>query len=311
MRIGWMVSAGLPLLLVPAVANAAPVAEAAATCSDYPNQAAAQRAKDTRDADGDGVYCETLPCPCSRPGSGGGGRKRAQVIDARVRSVTDGDTIKVRAYGAKRRYYTVRLIGIDTPEVYGGIECGGRQASRSMRRMAFQDGRGRPVTLTTDPSQDLFDRYGRLLAYVRTSSRQLNVSQVARGWAKVYVYGGKRFRQYRRFTKAQQRARSARRGVWKRCGGKFHRRVASSSASWRRCGNGPDVIYNIRSLGARCPTARKTARVWLRRVYAGRCSRFYCRANRYRCRARKPAYINYVVRCSRGTKRIHWDVHAD
>ena len=44
-------------------------AHAAATCADYPNQAAAQRAADTRDADGDGVYCESLPCPCAGPGA--------------------------------------------------------------------------------------------------------------------------------------------------------------------------------------------------------------------------------------------------
>jgi hypothetical protein len=31
-----------------------PVAHAAATCSEYPNQKAAQEAADTRDADGDG-----------------------------------------------------------------------------------------------------------------------------------------------------------------------------------------------------------------------------------------------------------------
>lgn len=47
----------------------APLAHAAATCSDYPNQAAAQRAADTRDADGDGVYCESLPCPCATGGA--------------------------------------------------------------------------------------------------------------------------------------------------------------------------------------------------------------------------------------------------
>src|SRR5213078_1104283 len=28
---------------------------------------------DTRDADGDGIYCEDLPCPCLKPGGGGGG----------------------------------------------------------------------------------------------------------------------------------------------------------------------------------------------------------------------------------------------
>jgi hypothetical protein len=68
----------LALLLVVALALLAGVGgepAQAATCADYPNQAAAQQARDTRDADGDGIYCESLPCPCStaRSGSGGGG----------------------------------------------------------------------------------------------------------------------------------------------------------------------------------------------------------------------------------------------
>ncbi|MEX1140715.1 MAG: HNH endonuclease family protein [Thermoleophilaceae bacterium] len=37
----------------------------AATCSDFDSQAAAQEAANTRDGDGDGIYCESLPCPCS------------------------------------------------------------------------------------------------------------------------------------------------------------------------------------------------------------------------------------------------------
>ena len=45
----------------------------AATCGEYTNQAAAQHAHDTRDADGDGVYCESLPCPCAKPGDAAGG----------------------------------------------------------------------------------------------------------------------------------------------------------------------------------------------------------------------------------------------
>ena len=43
----------------------------AATCGDYSTQAAAQRAADTRDADGDGIYCESLTCPCLKPGDAG------------------------------------------------------------------------------------------------------------------------------------------------------------------------------------------------------------------------------------------------
>jgi hypothetical protein len=45
-----------------------PLARASATCADFPNRAAAQRAHNTRDADGDGIYCESLPCPCAGPG---------------------------------------------------------------------------------------------------------------------------------------------------------------------------------------------------------------------------------------------------
>lgn len=58
----------LGLLLAPTAAGASPSAQAAATCSDYATQAEAQRAADTRDADGDGIYCESLPCPCLKPG---------------------------------------------------------------------------------------------------------------------------------------------------------------------------------------------------------------------------------------------------
>src|ERR1700761_2609300 len=58
----------------PAAASSdVPIAHAAAVCADYPNQAAAQRAADTVDADGDGIYCESLPCPCLKPGDDHGG----------------------------------------------------------------------------------------------------------------------------------------------------------------------------------------------------------------------------------------------
>lgn len=62
----------LPLIVV-ALLAVLPGTASAATCSDYPNQAAAQRAADTRDADGDGKYCESLPCPCATSGGGGTG----------------------------------------------------------------------------------------------------------------------------------------------------------------------------------------------------------------------------------------------
>lgn len=205
----------------------APAPAQAATCSDYDTQAQAQRAADTRDADRDGIYCEALPCPCLKPGGGGSEpaptparpKKRAQVIDARITSVVDGDTVKVRAYGAKRSRYTVRLIGVDTPETRHptvGKECGGPKATAHMKRMGLR----RKVTLTTDPSQDTFDRYGRLLAYITVNSTKANlgVRQLSAGWGEVYVYGGTKFSQYRNFARAERRARSAGRGIWRLCG---------------------------------------------------------------------------------------------
>ncbi len=61
-------------VIAPAGGNATgPIAHAAAKCADYPNQAAAQKAADTRDADDDGIYCEDLDCPCSEAAGGGGG----------------------------------------------------------------------------------------------------------------------------------------------------------------------------------------------------------------------------------------------
>ena len=176
--------AGALLAPVPSAYAAEPRAYAAATCDDHPNQASAQRAKDTRDADGDGIYCESLPCPCLKPGAGGGGggdrdaarrkarakrraaerrrraairRRRAAIrrearlreqrlrrqinsADARVVDVIDGDTVAVTATGTPRRRYTVRLIGIDTPEtVKPGtpVECGGKEATSHMLSLTF------------------------------------------------------------------------------------------------------------------------------------------------------------------------------
>jgi hypothetical protein len=63
--------AALVVPIAAARAGDAPRARASAACADYANQAAAQRAADTVDADGDGIYCESLPCPCLKPGAGG------------------------------------------------------------------------------------------------------------------------------------------------------------------------------------------------------------------------------------------------
>ena len=224
----WITAALAAPAAAAALLGASPAGAADRDCSDFPNQRAAQsyfiakggpgRDPDHLDSDGDGTACETLPCPC-RGGSGGGGPPK-QRIKARIVHVIDGDTVRVRAKHARRRHYDVRLIGIDTPEKYGARECGSGGASRSMRHLAPV---GLPVKLVTDPSQDSFDRYGRLLAYLvrRRDGRDLGRAQIARGWAKVYVFE-RRFRRVHSYRRAAHRARRAGRGVWGRCGGDFH-----------------------------------------------------------------------------------------
>jgi endonuclease YncB( thermonuclease family) len=212
------------LAALAALATPTPASAQDRDCSDFGSQAEAQAFYDQAgpgdphrlDADGDGRACDSLPCPCRGPGGGGPPPKRAQTIRSQVIRVIDGDTIVVRPLeAANRARYTVRLLGIDSPE-RRPKECGADLATRSARRLAP---RGRRVLLKTDPTQASFDRFDRLLAYVRMpNGRQLNKSQVARGWAKVLVVG-RRFQQHDSFKRAARRAKRLGRGAWGLCGG--------------------------------------------------------------------------------------------
>jgi endonuclease YncB( thermonuclease family) len=214
----------LSVVTLVVLATAAPASAQDRDCGDFGNQAEAQDFYERAgpgdphrlDADGDGKACDGLPCPCAGTGGGAPPRKRAQTIRSKVVRVIDGDTVVVRPLEATNRpRYTVRLLGIDSPE-RRPKECGADLATRSAQRLAP---RGRRVLLKTDPTQATFDRYDRLLAYVRLpDGRQLNKAQVARGWAKVYVVG-RQFLQYDSFRGAARRAKRLDRGAWGLCGG--------------------------------------------------------------------------------------------
>ena len=188
-------------------------------CGDFSTQAEAQKYltpgdPNRLDADSDGTACDSLPCPCSSSNGGGGGgekpdRPKVLRFPARVTHIVDGDTIDVRSYRNHKRY-RIRLIGIDTPEVYGGTECGGPEASRLMKRIA----KGR-VAVKTDPSQPMRDRYNRLLAYVSHGS-DLGHQMLSHGRAKVLVVGD-RFSKYRSYKKSERKARRKNRGTWGEC----------------------------------------------------------------------------------------------
>ena len=201
-------------------------------CADFPNQAAAQSHltahpgdPDGLDGDNDGRACNRLPCPCAGTAPAPApsvALAAARSRTARVVRVIDGDTLKVRLTTGQTA--TVRLIGIDTPETRKPgtpVECGGRDATARMKKLAMRNGAGRAVTLTTDPTQDAVDRFGRLLAYVNGGGVDFGRTMISSGWAKTYVYE-REFARVTTYRRAQASARAARRGVLRKCGGDFH-----------------------------------------------------------------------------------------
>ena len=79
-----------------------------------------------------------------------------------VTKVVDGDTIAVLMDGKK---VTIRLIGMDTPETVDPrkpVQCFGIEASDKAKELLT----GQAVEIEQDDSQDTYDKYGRLLAYV-------------------------------------------------------------------------------------------------------------------------------------------------
>jgi micrococcal nuclease len=128
-----------------------------------------------------------------------------------VDRVSDGDTIVVA--GDVR----VRLVQIDTPEVYDRPECYGDQASEETKRLLPA---GTEVRLVRDPATDSVDAYGRLLRYVvRADGLDVNQRLVADGAAAPYFFGGVHGVHAAVLLRAAEEARAARRGLWGACPG--------------------------------------------------------------------------------------------
>ena len=127
---------------------------------------------------------------------------------ATVTRVVDGDTIDVDLGGQTAR---VRLIGVDTPEIYGTVQCYGQAASDFTRTWLL----GKQVGLEKDVSET--DRYGRLLRYVWIGSQLFNEVLVRQGYAHVSTYPPDVKYQWR-FVGAEQAAREEGAGLWGACG---------------------------------------------------------------------------------------------
>src|SRR5262249_26993192 len=131
----------------------------------------------------------------------------------RVVRVVDGDTIVVDLGGST---FTVRLIGIDTPETVDPrrpVGCYGPEASDRMKHLLPA---GTPVRLWRDLEPR--DRYDRVLAYVqrRPDGLFVNADQVRAGAAIAKAFPPNTALRST-FEQAQDAARAARIGLWGRC----------------------------------------------------------------------------------------------
>ena len=130
---------------------------------------------------------------------------RVRSYSGTVRSVIDGDSIRVRINGRTRE---VRLIGVAASS---GSACYAKQA----KRYASNRLDGRRVTLKTDPRHDQSDG-SRLFAYVYVSGSLFNIKPIRAGYAKERSYGPS-YRLRPEFKAAERQARSHHVGLWGHC----------------------------------------------------------------------------------------------
>jgi micrococcal nuclease len=136
-------------------------------------------------------------------------RKKSTAI-YRVVEVIDGDTIKVDIGG---KIETVRLIGMDTPEIANPHSSRedyfGPEAARYTKQLL----ENQSVYLIPDPMQSNRDKYDRLLRYVFLEDGTLiNAKLVAEGYAYNYIY--EPFQFMKQFDYLEKQAKENRLGLW-------------------------------------------------------------------------------------------------
>ena len=128
-----------------------------------------------------------------------------------VVEVADGDTILV---SRECEPVTVRMIGIDTPETVDPrkpVQCFGKEASDFTKQNLLR----KNVKIETDPTQDTYDKYGRLLAYViLEDGTNFNKKLVEEGFAHEYTYQGNQYKYQEEFKEAERVARESEKGLW-------------------------------------------------------------------------------------------------
>lgn len=158
----------------------------------------------------------TTPTPSATPSLEDG-------VTVTVIEVIDGDTMEVRFPDGRTE--TIRLLGVDTPEVHVATDPAewegvastqdGRDWLRDWGHKSSEFARAEignaKVTIQTDPQTDHRGGYGRLLVYVFHDGDLFNRELLVQGYARLY---DTRFSKRSTFASAETTARSNDIGVW-------------------------------------------------------------------------------------------------
>lgn len=149
-----------------------------------------------------------------------GDKASNETYNASVTDVVDGDTIDVRYRG---REDTVRLLGVDTPEVHTDnnpeeynfsntiqnracLERYGEKASNFVKQNT-----GNKLNLIIDPDSERRGDYDRLLAYVNSENKSINRALLEEGLARVYISD---FSMKEEYLEIQKEAQEKDKGLW-------------------------------------------------------------------------------------------------
>ncbi|MDP2638396.1 MAG: thermonuclease family protein [Candidatus Levybacteria bacterium] len=128
----------------------------------------------------------------------------------KVTKVIDGDTIKALVNDKEE---TVRLIGVDTPEVVDPrkpVQCFGKEASNKAKEIL----ENKTIRLESDSTQGDKDKYGRLLRYVfLEDGANFNKLMIREGFAYEYTYNIP-YNYQSEFKNAEKEARETKKGLW-------------------------------------------------------------------------------------------------
>lgn len=185
-------------------------------------------------------------------------------FEAKVDRVVDGDTVRVFLNEGDDRSESLRILALDTEEVFPGskpVTPLGRRASERAKELIAPDSIVRLVLPGSEPLAEALAKhrgnFGRLLVYLELAEgRDFQEIMIREGLSPYFTkYGYAHFASlHERYITAEREAQSADRGIWDQIGnnGSEMRNYAALTTWWDLRGR---IIEGYREVKRRAPEA--------------------------------------------------------